>query len=316
MATLSSLLKTRQVGIVETNIDVGHISVYTQGSQASCLNTGFCWKSPGTGTAVIEVWGSGGSSARMCCCGAGLPGNAGAYSKKTIAVNASSYICGCTGRAYCGLALTDRSCGDPTGLCWIGSTGNGCMCAQGGKGGTSFCMTSCSPWCCFGAAGYCGYLQAANYCGYVCNMCNSSWVACGYGGDVNCCGMLSCVYFGGCYSDCTCYFHYYVPLAPGQVSTKGTMVGFIAANDSAMGKWSGAGLHHYLAALGSVSKFPGHGSPLTACWNSATYCGCYDTTACNRHVPIGGGAPPSYPCYEVRDNGVIGGDGAVRIRFY
>jgi hypothetical protein len=316
MATLSSLLKSRQVALVETNLDVGQVWAYTQGSVASCLMTGFCWKSPGTGTAVIEVWGSGGSSARMCCCGATLPGNAGAYSKKTISVNASSYVCGCTGRAFCGLVLCDRGCGDPTGLCWIGASTNGCMCSQGGKGGTSICSTSTSAFCCFYAGGFCGALTNPNHCGVICNMCSGGWVACGYGGDVNCCGLISCAYFGGCYPECTCYFHYYVPLAPGQGTEKGTYVGFVAANDSSMGKWSGAGLYPYMAALGSVSSFQGHGSPIATCWSIGAYCGCYDTPACMRHVPVGGGAPPGYPCSSVRDNGVVGGDGAVRIRFY
>ncbi len=129
--------------------------------------------------------------------------------------------------------------------------------------------------------------------------------------------MISCVYFGGCLSECTCYFHYYVPLAPGQTSSKGTMVGYVAANDSSMGAWSGAGLFPYLAALGSVSRFLGQASPVAACWAGGyPYCGCYDSPACNRHVPIGGGAPAGYPCYQVRDNGHVGGDGAVRIRFY
>ena len=51
------------------------------------------------GTAIIEVWGAGGSGARMCCCGDGLTGNAGAYVKKTITVETGDTMTGCTGGA-------------------------------------------------------------------------------------------------------------------------------------------------------------------------------------------------------------------------
>ena len=36
---------------------------------------------PHGGEATIEMWGAGGSGARMCCCGGGIPGNAAGYSK-------------------------------------------------------------------------------------------------------------------------------------------------------------------------------------------------------------------------------------------
>ena len=57
------------------------------------------------GTVTIEMWGAGGSGAKMCCCGNGLPGNSGSYSKRTITMGTSNYIYGCVGFA-CGNPVT------------------------------------------------------------------------------------------------------------------------------------------------------------------------------------------------------------------
>ena len=43
--------------------------------------TDFAGELHGGGEATIEMWGAGGSGARMCCCGGGIPGNAAGYPK-------------------------------------------------------------------------------------------------------------------------------------------------------------------------------------------------------------------------------------------
>ena len=98
----------------------------------------------------------------------------------------------------------------PVGCCgWqqcraAGAT-NGCLCAQGGKGGISFCMDNKSPYSCFRTGYFCGtglgpahnMCDTGNSaCGMICNVCQDGsglgFIACGYGGDVNCCGGWSC----------------------------------------------------------------------------------------------------------------------------
>ena len=58
------------------------------------------------GTAHIEIWGAGGSGARMCCCGDGLLGNAGGYAYKKITVEADDTLTGCTGMPVTHTALS------------------------------------------------------------------------------------------------------------------------------------------------------------------------------------------------------------------
>ena len=208
MASLKSLLGSKNFTTDEVNLEQGRIWSYNNGTMYSRLCNGFCWRAPGGGEATIEMWGAGGSGARMCCCGGGIPGNAAGYSRRTISVASDCKICGSTGKS-CGNAssLCFRGCGESTGLCWFSTSGNGCMCAQGGRGGISMCSTSPSLYCCYRAQGYCTTNRGPN-CGLVCNQCSGAWRACGYGGSTNCCGCISCASFLGCYPQCTC-MHYY-----------------------------------------------------------------------------------------------------------
>lgn len=156
--SLKSALKERHPyqTQVEENLEKGEVWFYTGGTSSANLWCGFCWFAPAAGTAVIEAWGAGGPGSRMCCCGWGLPGNSGAYVKKKISVAQGCYICGCAGNPPCSSALCFQGCGDPTMLTWYGNNGNsGCICAEGGKGGVSFCSTGTAMWCCFAANGFC-----------------------------------------------------------------------------------------------------------------------------------------------------------------
>ena len=111
MASLKSLLGTKQdafVSVAESNLEKGQIFVYHDGANYSRIWCGFCFHPDTSGTAVVEAWGPGGSGAEMCCCGFGLPGNSGAYVKKTVVMSPGDYICGCLG----------QSCGNSDSLCF------------------------------------------------------------------------------------------------------------------------------------------------------------------------------------------------------
>jgi len=78
MASLRSLLGTKTnefVSVEEQNLEKGRIYVYTPGCNYSAqIWCGFCFHPEVSGTAILESWGAGGSGAKMCCCGFGLPG--------------------------------------------------------------------------------------------------------------------------------------------------------------------------------------------------------------------------------------------------
>ena len=87
MASLTTLLQTKYDFAVgnETNLEQGRIYQYYVGSMLVVQPLDVhCLLAPSAGTATIEIWGAGGSGAEMCCCGFGLNGNPGAYSKKTL----------------------------------------------------------------------------------------------------------------------------------------------------------------------------------------------------------------------------------------
>ena len=66
----------------ETNLEKGRIHQYASfpSRQMNQMSMFVGLQSP-AGTATIEIWGAGGSGAEMCCCGFGIAGNRGAYSK-------------------------------------------------------------------------------------------------------------------------------------------------------------------------------------------------------------------------------------------
>jgi len=326
MAKLTELLKSKSLsanGTSEENVEVGRILAFYPGKTCTGINgeQGFCHVFRTAGTAVIEIWGASGSSSRMCCCGYGLPGNAGAYAKKTISVQPGDRICGQLGQACANAdGLCSRGCSNCTALCWYGldklGNTNGCMCASGGHSGRSFCSTTPSGYCCFFANGFCGTLIPDN-CGIICNWGSViSWMACGYGGDVNCCGGFSCARFTGCYPNCICQQIGIIQTSPGTTSTQGTVLTYGNDAGSGMGQWSGSGYAQSLAALGLASKFPSSGVPMSTCFGAHGMCGCYEGNNCTRVFPVGMPAPGVTPCGDVRDSGYTGGDGAIRIKFY
>ena len=322
MASLKGLLTNRNPAeMIEENLETGYIYVWSPGTNYTNFCNGVCWKAPAAGTAHIEIWGAGGSGARMCCCGDGLPGNAGGYAYKKITVEADDTLTGCTGMPCYAHSLCHSGCSDPTGICWVTqNNGNGCMCARGGYGGKSMCTTGSSLYCCYRAQGFCTVRCNNDNCGLVCNVCTDgnteSWQACAYGGDINCCGQFGCVSFFGCCPHCKCRFQQHVPIPAGQFAVNGALITFQKESDGTpMSNWSCNQIFQYYAALNAASKSPRQGTPDSHCWRSDRACGCYEMQGCNNYLPVGGGGIGPNPCPDVRDHGIRGGFGGVRIRF-
>ena len=318
MASLKGLLTVRNPAeMVEDNLETGYIYSWTPGTNYTNFCNGVCWTAKANGTAIIEIWGAGGSGARMCCCGDGLPGNAGAYVKKTITVEAGDTMTGCTGMPCYSHPLCHSGCSNATGVCWItASNGNGCMCARGGYGGKTMCTTGPSLYCCFRAQGFCTVRCNNDNCGMVCNWCDGAWPAEGYGGDVNCCGQLSCSSFFGCCPHCKCRFQQHVATPAGLFAENGALITFQKESDGTpMSQWSGNQLFQFYAALNLATKSPYQGNPLSYCWRSDRSCGCYPSQGYANYLPVGTGGIGPNPCPEVRDHGIRGGFGGVRIKF-
>ncbi len=96
MATLKDLVEAKldQIDWDEVQLEKGKVFAYSSGTEYTNFLSGVCWVAPGTGRAIIDIWGAGGSGAKMCCCGHGIPGNPGAWSRKCICVVAGCIICG------------------------------------------------------------------------------------------------------------------------------------------------------------------------------------------------------------------------------
>jgi hypothetical protein len=330
MATLSSIILAKNPTFQqsETNLENGKI-FYQSPNQETAHCHIIAWKSPGAGTVRVEIWGAGGSGGKMCCCGGGVGGNPGAYVSKTFLVDANSKVCGCIG-ASCGNADTMCYRGRSTGtcICWFGAASDstlcGCLCAEGGEGGTTWCSASSSNFCCAVAdAAFCTTAMTnpagaawGTGCGRVCNTRNTTaalTIANAYGGDLNCPGGISCTDWYACDSADNCRVQWHMRTPAGVHSTCGATVTFSGDHDSAMSKGGTAqyqATHKY--ALEAASRAPEKGIDLMLCYHSRL-CGCYENNGCQPTLPHGHGGAPASTCNSVRDQGQRGGMGAVRI---
>lgn len=315
MTTLSALLGERLNSLTnETNLEQGEIYVFHPGTEYASFRCNFCWRAPSNGVAVIEAWGSSGSGARMCCCGLGVPGNPGGYSKRTVCVCNGSYVCGIVGLS-CGNAsdINFRGCGQSTCITICRCNGCNCLCAQGGWGGRSICHTSGSIACCLLANfGMCGTNLGGAGCFIVCN---NPCMGAAFGGDINCCGGWSCTSLYHCQACCHCSHQDHVAISPGIFATNGVVLTIQRETSSASANTVGDGLYQLLGALNAAGRSPVIGGHQAACWNGSVGCGCYEMWGCVPMLPYGVPGPSAYPCNNVRDHGYRGGHGAVRIKF-
>ena len=325
---LTSLIKQKTIADwegdrSETNLEKGQIFVFSPGNVRTNFCNGFCWRAPGTGCVVMEVWGAGGSSSRMCCCGWGMPGNAGAYSRKCFCVTSGCYVTGVIGFS-CGNADTIffRGCSEATCVCWFGNGTNGCICSQGGRAGCSICATdgTCGGYCCYRAVGYCGSNNGLGQgMGTICNIgTTQNFIATAVGGDLNLCGGVSCVTFAcSCPTSVgRCCYMAHVPGPAGVWSCCNTpYVSYTFSDDSVEAHLPGQGLHGFIIGL-STSRNGTKGSPHPYSWRNDRICSCYESMGCVPYAPYGWGGAGTAFCGDVRDVGVRGGQGAVKIKFF
>lgn len=329
MPSLSTLIQGKRTGllnITESNLERGFITVFQPGAEYNGYRCGWCWKPCGTGCAIIEVWGAAGSGGKMCCCGLGLPGNPGAYARRTICVTASQYICStgtgtCEWGMSCGNAdaLCFRGCSNPTGVCWFSTTTNGCICAEGGRGGDARCVASAgfSIFCCFVALGYPATNLGSAGCGLVCHKRTGDWEPQAYGGDVNCPGGFSCLYVGACDPFAMCCHKHYVRTSAGKFAVDGATAEVVMQCAGCLSVYSGGQtVGPFYAALAALSHSPTAAAPYMSPWNGSSPCGCYEAWGCLHRLSTGIPGLSAVPCPDVRDQGWRGGHGAARITFF
>jgi hypothetical protein len=189
------------------------------------------------------------------------------------------------------------------------------MCAQGGRGGVAICSTGTGGYCCYVANGFCNTLIGSS-CGIICNHCPGAWLGCGYGGDIGCCGCISCVIFKGTGNAlCPCQTDTILATSAMVFGDRGANIIYTHDDDNEHTQWSGNGYHSAAHTLNFASKSPAGGIPFTICYNGNQQCGCYEASGCNPLFPYGvpGGQP--FPCPDVRDHGRRGGHGAIRLTY-
>lgn len=325
MALLSNLVQTREIfrqGAVITD-NVGDNSVDTN-ILKGCYITAiaphvdlstFCWSSPSSGTAIIEIWGASGTSANSCCCGISLPGNSGAYAKKTVEVTASSFVCGTVGSSVVTGSVPSTT--NSAGTCmFIGntSTGDTCLCAQGGLGGRSICETAASPvFNCFVTAfGVCNTSTGVG-CGIVCNYTGVSDNVSAFGGDINCNGAISCLKLQSCGLSASSAHSFKIGI-PAGILTKTTQsieIPFTNTNGAENGSGT-KGLVSYVASIGQWSTAA---TPIQFCWASEAYDTTLTTFSCQGSFPAGIPSPSTFACGGLIDYAFRGGPGMIKIKF-
>ena len=308
-------------------------------------NDCFCWSAPGNGTAIIEIWGEGGSTPYTCDCAFSLPGNAGAYAKKTIPVQQGiSYITGvigCSTFADNPGVIWDRSCA--TTICYKvdGTYSNlvsGCMCAEGGASGYRVCSNGTNMYCCYTAADFYHTHWINNDatectgCGIICNKhCTPGShgdEALAFGGDVNMPGPISWAKIWG--SACNtqrCCTEPWTPYPYGLFHSGQTYssdpdaqlgatyaMAKIVDGPGGMPHPGDQSIYAVMNATNWARRRPTALHPFN-CHVGRSICACHAHIRCISLVPIGTGAPAGYGCAGVADCGHRGGMGAVKITF-
>ena len=173
----ASVWRTSMINEWKTNIDPytipksNGICCYDTSGYYRCGGD-FCFcVPPNTSRLSIQMWGSGGGSGAMCCCGMSPPGINSAYSVTQIDVCPGEVFCFCRACSYCCCA-TNTTIGAPGGNCgsWFCYCGN----PNGGDvaGGDSAIFKVCSPggdlqcvcmWDCRTCQTFSGYTSACAF---------------------------------------------------------------------------------------------------------------------------------------------------------
>lgn len=319
MANLDNLLRQRKA-FKDRGYELkraGREWWFTHTNVTGTLNGNPCtynWISPGTGIAIIELWGASGSGALMCCCsGSGIPGNPGGYTRIAVNVTASSCVCGWVGCSPHGNCLCYPGRSECSVACLFNTSCNNTLVSQGGFGGYTNCSTSTAHYCCLVAAGYCHTLTNT-FCGILCNWGgpNSACFACSCGGDLNICGGISCLRTWDCCQFWACNMEMIVALSPGLYSTTCTTCLNFFRSEYAGYMIPDNGWQEYEPAMSMLNRQ----TPYQAsCWGSSQPCGCYEHDGCFLN-PVGLPGMTGNVCPGVRSGGGKGGHGGIRITWY
>lgn len=128
---------------------------------------------PGVCNVQFQLWGPGGGTSGMCCCGGSPHGPSGAYMMIQMQVTPGECYCLCAGCAYCCYAsmTTPGICGSPT---FIRSGNNNFLaCADSGISCMNF--WSSDIYAAYGGDGSCG-IPALDGCSA--NSCSGGWNFC------------------------------------------------------------------------------------------------------------------------------------------
>lgn len=319
MPSLKTFVQKSTVSINESNLERGRIWNFSSATSVGTpISPGsFCWCAPANGVAIIEVWGASGSGSMMCCCGYGLPGNPGAYGKKCIPIGSGCLITGCVGIS-CGNpnSLCFRGCSGCTVVCWTCLGGaSSCMCVQGGRSGFTACISGGSIYCCFIGCNFC-FTNCGTGCGIICNY-GPSWtyLPTSCGGDINCTGGVSCIFFRDCNPCCYCCHTQILKLSPNIISECGGTLSYnVDANMMGLNGNSSMGFQAMAQAVSGIGRSP-EVLPMSYCWTSVSACGCYEAYGCMPLVGVGVPGGGAIPLSGIRDHGVRGGHGLVKIQF-
>jgi len=280
----------------------------------------FCWIAPAAGTAIVELWGASGSGGRMCCCSqVGIPGNPGAYSKRTIDVTGISYVCGWVGCAPEPNTLCYAGRSQCSVACIFNSSCNSTLSATGGFGGYTQCTTSTAQFFCLRCVTpFCSTDQSAGAgCGVVCNIGgpNAATEATASGGEVNLNGGFSCTRFW-CNLNCaiTSGPDQTLAISPGIYSFNSPSCVTFTRNATPTNMGAGGSTGRAESNI-AVASFAGVMPQSYQCWRGNRPCGCYEFSGCN-YGGVGIPGTSGWPCADVRSMGNRGGFGGVRISFY
>ena len=172
----ASIWRSTMISEWRTNIDpyttpkANSLCCFDTSGNYRCGNA-FAWTVPAnTSRITVQMWGAGGGSGAMCCCGMSPPGRNGSYVVAQIDVCPGEVFCFCRGCAYCCCA-TNTTIGAPGGVC--GSFMCYCGNPNGGDvaGGSSSVFKLCAPgadlscvcqWNCRTCQTFSGYTTACN----------------------------------------------------------------------------------------------------------------------------------------------------------
>jgi hypothetical protein len=105
-------------------------------------------------------------------------------------------------------------------------------------------------------------------------------------------------------------------MGAGLFGEDGALITFQKESDGTpQSQWSGNQIMQWYASLNIATKTPRQGNPDAHCWRSTRSCGCYEMQGCNNYLPVSAAGLSPNPCPDVRDHGIRGGFGGVRIKF-